>query len=225
MADGRPYSRENVPLGKMAGNYGPDSKMDTAIAAYTPNTSWAEINCEALVDMNGEGTSSATPQVAAAAALWLQRYKTEMNGWPSPEIVEATRKALFSSAHLPSPDLRKYFGRGILRAANALGVAPQRGLPTTPPDSPGFAFWKVLTGRGFAVNAAHQDQSEMMGVELAQLFHIDPNVAKSLPDPDVATDPPPVFFDAVIASPYASPTLKAAFRARFPTACVPGADL
>ena len=51
MADGRAYIRDNVPFGKMAGNYGPDSKMDTAIAAYTPNTAWAEINCEAIVDM------------------------------------------------------------------------------------------------------------------------------------------------------------------------------
>lgn len=71
MADGTPYIRENVRAGKMAGNYGPDSKMDTALAAFTPNIAWAEINCESIVDMDGAGTSSATPQIAAAAALWL----------------------------------------------------------------------------------------------------------------------------------------------------------
>src|SRR5262249_4195257 len=67
MADGKPYIRDHVPITEMAGNYGPASKMDTALAAYTPNISWAEINCEAIVDMNGSGTSSATPQIAAAA--------------------------------------------------------------------------------------------------------------------------------------------------------------
>ena len=45
MADGRPYIRGKVPTSRMAGNYGPDSKMDTALAAYTPNMPWAEINC------------------------------------------------------------------------------------------------------------------------------------------------------------------------------------
>ena len=48
--------------------------MDTALAAYTPNMPWAEINCPTIVDMDGAGTSAATPQVAAAAALWLQKY-------------------------------------------------------------------------------------------------------------------------------------------------------
>ena len=226
MADGKPYIRENVPFGKMAGNYGPESKMDTAIAAYTPNTSWAEINCAALVDMDGAGTSSATPQVAAAAALWLQKHKRSMSGWSPSEIVEATRKALFKTAHLPSPDLRKYFGCGILRAADALGVPPQRGLSATPPDSAQWASWKVLTGRGFALNVAHKEQQEMLGVELAQLFLVDRDVANSVPDPDdVARDLPDAFFDAVIGSPYASRTLKAAFKARFPTTSVPGADL
>ena len=61
MADGRPYIRSEVPFGAMAGNYGPSVKMATALSAYSPNTSWAEVNCKAIVDMNGAGTSSATP--------------------------------------------------------------------------------------------------------------------------------------------------------------------
>jgi hypothetical protein len=59
MADGRPYAY--LPLRIMAGNYGPESKMRTALAAYTPNTPWARMGCSQLVDRNGAGTSSATP--------------------------------------------------------------------------------------------------------------------------------------------------------------------
>ena len=29
----------------LAGNYGPDSKMRTAMAAYTPNVPWAKFGC------------------------------------------------------------------------------------------------------------------------------------------------------------------------------------
>jgi hypothetical protein len=227
MANGKPYIRDNVPFGKMAGNYGPNSKMDTAIAAYTPNTSWAEINCESIVDMNGSGTSSATPQCAAAAALWLQKHKPEMNGWSQQEIVEATRKALFDSADSHSTDSHKYFGRGILQASKALAVAPQRGLPATPPDTAWFPFWKVVIGQGIAA-ALPDAQQEMLGVEVAQLFHVDPNladVAKSMPDPDVTREPTAEFFDAVLGSPYASKALKAALKERFAVAAVPGVDL
>ena len=124
MADGRPYIRGRVPAFRMAGNYGPNSKMDTALAAYTPNTPWAEINCPNIVDMDGCGTSAATPQIAAAAALWLQKYKNQLNYTQPWEVVEAVRQALFSSADKNSPDSHRYFGQGILRAAAALQVRP-----------------------------------------------------------------------------------------------------
>jgi subtilisin family serine protease len=45
----------------MQGNFGPPSKMETAIGAYTPNTPWAKIDCPGVVDMDGAGTSSSTP--------------------------------------------------------------------------------------------------------------------------------------------------------------------
>ena len=224
MADGKPYIRENVPFGKMAGNYGPDSKMDTALAAFTPNTSWAEINCESMVDMDGQGTSSATPQIAAAAALWLQKYKNAMAGWSPQEKVEATRKALFESAKSDVPDCRKYFGKGILQASNALKFTPVKGLKETSPDSASFPFWKVVTGQGIAAQKP-EFLREMLGVEVAQLFHIDPMVGKSVVDPDITQEPTQAFFDAVIGSPYASKALKAALKDHYATTAVPGADL
>jgi subtilisin family serine protease len=56
MADGSPYA--NLPPQRMAGNYGPASKMRTAIAAYTPNVPWARFGEPAIVDFDGSGTST-----------------------------------------------------------------------------------------------------------------------------------------------------------------------
>jgi hypothetical protein len=101
-------------------------------------------------------------------------------------------------------------------------VSAERGLPITPRDSASFSFWKLLAGRGVSPDAAAH---EMLGVELAQLFHIDRDVATSMPDPDAAEKPTQQLIDAIIGSPYASRELKGALKAWFATAAVPGADL
>src|SRR5690349_4074521 len=123
MADGKPYA--DLSLKTMAGNYGPDSKMSTALSGYSPNTPWARIGCSQLVDRNGQGTSSATPQVASAAALWIQKFKSEWEaysqGWMR---VEAVRKALGDSAKLDSSSLKARLGRGVIRAKAALAQSP-----------------------------------------------------------------------------------------------------
>jgi len=77
MEDGRPYADLEIRL--MAGNYGPEPKMKTAIAAPTPNVPWARWGCSEIIDFDGQGTSAATPQVAAAAALWLQRNRAAVD--------------------------------------------------------------------------------------------------------------------------------------------------
>ena len=59
--------------GPMEGNVGPASKMATAMAAYTPNIPWLRLGCRDVVDMDGSGTSSATPQIAAAAGALAAR--------------------------------------------------------------------------------------------------------------------------------------------------------
>jgi len=72
MADRRPYY--GLKRGMMQGNWGPEGAVASALAAFTPNIAWARWGCENIVRMNGEGTSSATPQIAAAAALYIQKH-------------------------------------------------------------------------------------------------------------------------------------------------------
>jgi hypothetical protein len=125
--------RGNWGSWSMRGNYGPDSVMKESIAAYTPNISWSRIgdqNPSCLADLDGAGTSAATPQVAAAAALWLEKYRNKFDerGWRSWSKVEAVYRALFESAKKNVPDprySRTYFGQGILQAFAAL----DRGVP------------------------------------------------------------------------------------------------
>ena len=209
MADGRPYIRTEVPARRMAGNYGPDSRMDTALAAYTPNMPWAEINCPGVVDMDGAGTSAATPQIAAAAALWLQKYKPQLqynNPW---QVVEAVRQALFSRAEKSSAQCHKFFGQGILQAAAALAAQPAAGLAITPPDDVCLPLLRVFTGVGLA--AAPKDQ--MLEVEALQLLQRDWHIEKTITDPGLPPEQIPEkeikdFLEAAIASELASPTLK-----------------
>lgn len=101
------------------------------IAAYSPNTAWALSSADPsasgarnLIDLDGAGTSAATPQVAAAGALWLQQNYNEINAsndWHSWRKAEAVYVALLASAsraETNQPD--HYLGAGILKAANAL---------------------------------------------------------------------------------------------------------
>ena len=89
MADHRPYADL---AGAMEGCFGPESTYPTTMAAYTPNIPWAVYGCPTVCRLDGEGTSSATPQVAAAAALWIERYKAALpDDW---RRVEAVRHAL-----------------------------------------------------------------------------------------------------------------------------------
>lgn len=212
MENKRPYTREFVAHGKMAGNFGPSSKMDTALAAYTPNTPWAEINCAGIVDMDGAGTSSATPQIAAAAALWLQRHKAALTYSEPWMIVEAIRHALFTSAVPPNPDDRIYFGRGLLRARDALNILPATAeeLTIARPDSVHFPLFDVLLRRALAGDTP---RDRMLQLEALQLLQRDTTIESTLTDPDLPgeqLDEAEVrrFLDAAIASPYASPTLR-----------------
>jgi len=121
--------KDNSPLKSfssrfMQGNWGPKSAMKTAIAAYTPNVPWLSSCSHNTFVQSGGGTSSATPQVASAAALWLAFYQEELktSGFDGWKKVEAVRSVLFSSANEQYPESKKYYGNGILKAYDALNI-------------------------------------------------------------------------------------------------------
>jgi len=184
MADGRAYA--GLKGATLEGSFGPDSVMKAAIAAYTPNIPWARFGCADVVRLNGEGTSSATPQVAAAAALWFEKYKSELpRDW---RRVEAVRNALFSSAKLKADD-KSHFGNGVLQAFAALKVKPFLGLPKSAESKNSFAFLRIVTGLGL-VEAPPREQ--MFNLELAQRWLLNEELQKIVPDPEA----PPKLDDA-----------------------------
>jgi len=172
MADGRPYA--DLPIRKMAGCYGPRRKEATALSGFTPNVPWARIGCPGLFDRDGGGTSSATPQIAAAAALWVQTHRDALarsygsgDAWAR---VEAARKALFGAARFPGKDRdTRHLGQGTLRARAALDIPPARIEDLTPQkrDSASFPLIRVLTGLGVA--ARGESAWRMLELEALQI--------------------------------------------------------
>jgi hypothetical protein len=203
-SDGSPYYREGWHR-NMQGCFGPKGKMETALAAYTPNTPWASMGCRDMITHDGNGTSSATPQAAAAAALWLQA-----NAPPGAEPwrrVEAVRHALFSSADKSQPDGERYFGQGLLRARQALDVPFRADLPQTPADEVSFAWLRLLggfeTGRGL-----------MYEVEALQVYEQTPRLQEITGWADPASDriddrERKRLVEGLAASPLASQALRA----------------
>jgi hypothetical protein len=159
MADGTPYDLPGI----MSGNWGPHDKMRTSIAAYTPNIPWAEWGCPMLVSEDGAGTSSATPQIAAAAALWLRMHGSKFpKDW---QRAEAVRQAILRTSKSPGSHYEE-LGRGILQANDALGMVPT-GLTREAPDVIWHPWLKTLTGLGL-------DTVEPPGLSpLEQMFHVE----------------------------------------------------
>src|SRR5262249_48081974 len=118
MANGRAYA--GLGDGTMQGNYGPAAKMTAALGAYTPNVPWAMIGKGNLVRLNGAGTSAATPQIAAAAALWIAEHWDVVMAYPEPWMrVESVRLALFEMARhkterMSPEETRQKIGEGAL---------------------------------------------------------------------------------------------------------------
>lgn len=221
MADGRPYA--DLPFRIMAGNYGPESKMPTALAAFTPNTPWARMGCSQLVDRDGRGTSSATPQIASAAALWIQKFKSQWDGYSQGWMrVEAVRKALADSARLDSPGLSSRLGRGIIRAQAALAQMPskEKDLSKQPKDSVSFPFFRVITGLGVAAPNAQQ---RMLELEALHLMQQSKELEELLPDPDkevqtLSESERQKFVEALVSTPGASGNLREALGNQVRTA-------
>jgi subtilisin family serine protease len=166
-------------FGVMQGCCGPPSIMRKAIAAYTPQIPWAKVGTVDTFDLNGQGTSCATPQVAAAAALWLEANGQKVaKGWPR---VEAARHALFRAADF----VQQYefaFGRGLLRAHDALSVIDVGNPPSQPKDRVSYPFWRLLLG----LDEPSTPAEAMFEVEATQLALMDPLLSGTLGSDDEA---------------------------------------
>jgi Subtilase family len=212
MADGRPYADLDIRL--MAGNYGPEPKMRTAIAAPTPNVPWARWGCSDIIDFDGQGTSAATPQVAAAAALWLQQNRAAVDAYPKGWMrVEAIRSALFGSAKENAQESKR-LGRGELRAHEALAKAPAAAsaLHKTDADDASFEFLRILTGRG--LQASPEPQQQMLELEALQLSQSTAIESVMPADPATASAADlRRLAEALIAHPRASKSLRQALGA------------
>lgn len=217
MANHKPYA--DLPVAKMAGNYGPASKMRTALAACTPNVPWAKFGCGKIIDFDGSGTSAATPQIAAAVALWIAKNKSGLEALPQKWMrVEAVRHAILGSAMSSDADR---LGKGELRVQVALGqpVVPPETLEAEKPDSASFSFLRVLTGFGIeAVSAKARRMLELEALQLSQSAEIE----RLLPDPNVdlrrlTSAQRTAIAAALAAHPRASHALKRALNANVPS--------
>ena len=174
----------------MQGNWGPARSMKTAVAAYTPNLPWATVSAQKFL-RSGGGTSSATPQVAAAMAIWIAYNRDKIlefgidKSWKK---VEAARKAVFRSASKSYPDYKKYYGNGIIRAFDALDnfdfETELQSLKPAEKARVGFGGFFQFAGQ-FVRSRAETDTdlqlglqdpafAEMVELEIVQLLYRDP---------------------------------------------------
>lgn len=198
----------------MQGNYGPPSVMNKAIAAYTPNIARARWGTPDTIDLNGSGTSYATPQVAAAAALWLQANASLFSAdW---KRVEAVRLALFETAEKTLPDAptsREYFGWGLLRADGALGHRPSAlKLEERPRDDVSFPLFRILLGLD-----ERNGKDKMYEVEATNIALLTSGLARYIDDRPIDAMGPDEFRRAasgIANDPRASQSLKTLIRTR-----------
>ena len=225
----------------MRGNIGPRADMREAVGAFTPNIAWAAFEPpngrpHGRISRSGSGTSSATPQVAAAAALWLQKHRGEVErryGWRSHQKVEAAYQALFRSADAVKDraysrgddggSVGQWFGHGILDAVGALAIGVPASLPASaekarPKAKAGLRWLRLLSpvDRTATGDARESEvRTEMLQLEAAQLVAISPKLQRMLGevDPETGQLSPaeqPRFKAALAAEPSASRALREA---------------
>ena len=215
-------------FGVMQGCWGPDKVMEKAVAAYTPNVPWMSSKTDPHAwDMDGGGTSSSTPQIAAACALWLKQYGQQFPaGW---QRVEACRHALFESVKNKDQNLSQ-IGAGLLDAGAMLSPATlakvqaaymNHQLPYTPSDQVSFPFFRLL----FGLAPPGPGVDEMYETEATQIFFRSGNkdlaaAVEANPEGDPARALAPALAqqlrDAFIAEPSISSTLKSHLQSLMP---------
>lgn len=136
--------------------------------------------------MDGNGTSSSTPQIAAACALWLELYRDKLpQDW---HRVEACRLALFDSADNSHPN-KPELGWGLLRVPNMLDPTLAANVikqvmsldyqPLPDDDVSVFTVWiQILLG----MEPPNSDQDRMYETEVVQVISqsINPEFVKAV---------------------------------------------
>jgi len=179
-ADQTPYTKGGIHF-SMQGNYGPDEKaMSHAMASFTPNIPWPELACKDTIDLEGAGTSSATPQIASGIALWLATHGKKLPATGS--RVEAARQALYQSADKSHPKYRKYFGNGVLKAHDALSIGVEQlgPLELAEEDDVRFPILHQLVSWTEVDSAV----SRMYEVEAVQLYMQNSRLQEAFPELD-----------------------------------------
>jgi subtilisin family serine protease len=203
-------------LGEMQGCNGPEKDMNKALAAFTPNVPWAS-GSGSVISYSGAGTSSATPQIASAAAIYYRKYHAELDRLPGWQRVEAVRYALYKRASrngIPDDSFKKSFGNGIIKAFDALQEPVKIINEKTPEDKiPWFPILATIFKAAPKPNAQPGNRIMMFNTELAQLVFYYPELARLIGNEEKSFDTISkkewhLFKDAVIQHPGASLTLK-----------------
>jgi len=210
--DLKPY--HSTKAAEMEGCYGPERHMMKALSAFTPNTPWASGN-KSTIKFSGAGTSSATPQIAAAAAIYYRKYHAELDRLQPWQRVEAIRNALYRSASKkanPIGSFKNCFGNGIIKAMDALSIPVQISNQKTPEDT--VPWFPVLTTIFKAMPVKTPNiKITMFNTELAQLVFYYPDLASIIENEEKSFDRVnkkqwKKFTDAVIEHPATSVALK-----------------
>lgn len=201
------------------GSWGPAGVMSHSIAAFTPNVPrnrMTPTKVPNLADLDFAGTSAATPQVAAAAALWLQQHRAEFDEttWRSWQKAQAVYDVLFAAAEKPRAGSREatywstYFGRGVLKAADTLALPRPAVLTLAAPAEIGVdwlsVIGKILPKRSAKSAPTDELHQGMLRTEIEQLLQSNRAIEAAAEIGDAAA-----LVTALLADPRASDFLRA----------------
>lgn len=170
---------EHLANWAMRGSYGPKYAMeDNVISGWGPNITHSYSMGKEHYRENGAGTSSTTPQAAAAASLWLnynypEFTQPEWRGWRKVEAVYQSmiRAARSAEGNFPI----EMFGDGPLKAMDMMKISYKDDLKNTlvkrKPSKIGFRWlYDIIVNSNFIKVSGSQKSAhiEMIVTELMQ---------------------------------------------------------
>lgn len=192
------------------GSYGPAEAMrGHVVSGFAPNV--CHSGGGGQVDLDGGGTSHATPQVAGAAAYWLAAHRADLDpgDWSSWKKTEAVYRAVLQSADkcLPEYDLET-MGEGVVRARKLLDVRVDiAGLQRRPPSK--IDPWWIVKQLASMLGLKRLGLQQMIHTEISQIVYRSSDVRDRLAELDLSKDGDKrSFADALVASGLASDHLE-----------------